>query len=264
MDVEGIYFDVEDDENTVLTEAETDVILSELKDELLLESILEQIKNPLNSSYGNSDYLEIFRMRYNYLKEAYGSNKNFIKKLKELKYKIYFEIFDEIVRKFNLEYSPSNLSIEDCVYDLYSFFVLNYKDNIVDYIINIIIKEKKNLVKDLKHAKYSKSIGCSSLKKIFKYKEDAIILSNITNIINNIVNLERDNLDVISDICENDFNEVSNYNIYQYFITGFAMAPNNDFNDIFFKPLKKKEEGYTHIINDVRNHLLNINKRKDV
>ena len=48
------FEDTELENDLVLTEDESDEIINNLKDELIMESILEQIENPLNNFFGNA------------------------------------------------------------------------------------------------------------------------------------------------------------------------------------------------------------------
>ena len=250
------FFTDEDDEDLVLTEDESDTIINNLKDELIMESINEQIKDPLNNSFGNADYLDIFTSRYQYLSECYKDSPSFIKKLNDIKELIYNNIFESITQKFNLSYNLSNINIIECASNLYYFFVIDYKQNLIDYILNDIFKNKKSILLSLQEPKYTKNLTINALKKVLKNKDDAIIISNILSVVDSIIKNDKDNLDVISDICKLDIEESNNYSIYQYFLKDFSLAPNKDFNNLFFKSIINRKEGFAFIVNEIKMELL--------
>jgi len=251
-------------EDLVLTEDESNSLITNLKDELILENILEQIENPFSNLNNQTDYLELFKIRYNYLYFNYNTSTDFIKKLNDIRDEMYITIFKSITKKFNISYSSDLIDINECAENLYYFFILGYKNNIISFFFNNIIKEKKNLatsvINTVKDAKNATSIA---LKKILKNKEDAIIIPNINLVINTIIENSNDNLEVIKNICENDLEEVSNYKINQYFINDFSLCPEKDFIEIFFRPIKEKYEGYSFIINDLKTKLMNTAPKKN-
>lgn len=251
----------DDNEDLILTEDETDVIINNLKDELIMESILEQIENPFNNSFGNADYLDIFETRYTYLTTVYKNSTTFINKINEVKDNMYSEIFEAITKKFDLKYTSGNFDKMECTRELYSFFVLDYRDNLITYLTNLIIKEKKSLA--LSFNDTSKSLGVNALKKVLKNKEDAIIISNLPLIIDEIVKRDFDNLDIISDICNDDISCSTNYHINEYFLKDFSISPSKDFINLFFNVLINKTDGFSSIINQIKMDLLQLAPKKE-
>lgn len=249
-----------DDSELILNEFESDQIINTLKDELIMENILEQVKYPLDNDV---DYLDIFETRYRYLSDVYKDSTMFIEKLNNVKDAIYSELFTAIVKKFNFSYTDNTLDINQCAKDLYNFFILDYKENLIQYFINTILLQKKSLALSLSDPQYSKKVGVNALKKLLKHREDAIIISNINTVIQSIISNSTDNLELIKTMVADDIDEVSNYHVYQYFLNDFTIAPNSDFNDRFFDIIKNKREGYSAIINEVKILLLNLAPKKD-
>lgn len=259
----NINYEVEsNDDELILTEDESDEILSNLKDELILESIMEQIDNPFNNTSKNTDYLELFNTRYSYLTSVYNNSTSFIDKLNVVRDNIYNEIFKRIVNKFNISYTDNGFDINETANSLYHFFCLDYRDNIIEYLINHIMKERKSLSANLSEPQYSKTLSANALKKVIKNRDIALILANINEVIKNLISRENDNLEVIKSICNYDIAEVTNFHINQYFLIDFSMSPNADFNQIYFGILLNKEEGYSSIINDVKTKIFNIAEKK--
>lgn len=254
--IENSYKDVDEEDLVTLTELESDEIINNLKDELIMENILEQIKNPLNTP--NKNYLELFETRYIYLRMVYIDSTSFINKLDEVKVTMYNDIFKKITDKFFITYDDTNIDIIACATDLYDFFILNFKDNLVDFITSTITKEKKSLALELNNTDSTKKLGYIALRKILKNKDDALIISNVTTAINNIIGRDVKGIDIIKQICKLDIDEATNFRIFKYFFNDFSLNIEDNFIKIFFSSLLNKEEGYSFIINTIKSELLNI------
>ena len=252
----------EDNNELILTDDESDQIISNLKDELILESIMEQIDQPFNNSFNNTDYLDLFETRYNYLSEIYRDSSTFINKINDLKENLYSDIFKSITSKYHINYTDNGFDIVECATVLYNFFCLDYKDNIIRYIQSIILSEKKSLANNYADPQYSKSLSANALKKTLKNKNDALIIANINDIIFNIVNRDSDNLEIIRIITNSDMMEYTNNRMYQFFLSDFSMSLDKDFSKIFFNIIINKLDGYSIIINTIKTNLFNLFPKK--
>lgn len=259
-----IEYEVESDESElILTEDETDNIINNLKDELILESIIQQIKHPFDNSYGNTDYLNIFETRYNYLIDVYKDSTTFISKISYVREVMYSEIFNTIIKKFNLSYTDNGLDVVEYTKYLYNFFCLDYKDDLINYFVNTILKNEKSIASSLSDPMYSKTLSANALKKVLKSRNEAVIIANITEVIKNIVQSDMDNLVIIKSICDDDIADATKFYINKFFLVDFSISPSKDFKNIYFSIILNKEQGYNDIINQVKMNLYNIVPKKN-
>ena len=252
----------EDDELLLITDEESDNIINDLKDELILESIMVQIDKPFSSGHKNTDYLDIFETRYNYLITVYAESVDFVNKITEIKMTMYSEIFHKITTKYGIEYTDGNFDLCETVKYLYHFFCLDYQDNIVQYIVATIRHDKKSLSALYTESTFSKSLSANALKKVLKNRDEAIIIANLKDVVDTIISQDMDSLDVIKKITEEDAMEATNYKIYKYFLTDFILAPPKNFAKLYFEILYDKGEGYSTIINEIRTILYNYAPKK--
>lgn len=262
-------YDYQDNEDYILSDLEKKDIINNLTDDLLIENILEQIAKPSVNFFNMTNYIEIFKERLTYLKNIYKENNEFLNDLKDIEIKFYDEIFTAICKKFNITTDDSNLNIIDITEYLYIFFILNYKENLIYFYTDFIIKNKESLAKAFNEKEMDvKKISVTSLKKIFSNKNDVTILASLRNIIDFINNDEDiDNLELIENICCSDIEEATNYFIKKSFIDDMSLAVNKDFVKIFLSPIINKTEGYSFIITEVNTNLYNafnkIKKKED-
>ena len=254
---------MEEESEYVLTADESDEIISRLNDELILESILDQIQHPLNSVATTRDYLTVFENRYNYLHEVYIESSDFISALDAARYNIYTHIFDAITDHYKITYDSDDFDIITAVQALYNFFCLDYLDDIVAYLIHIITTSKKSIVLSLADPTYSKSLSTKALKKVLKDRDDAIIIAHISTVVQNIVSVPGyDPVQLIDDITQLDIYDATKYHMYKYFIDDGTFIPQQDFAQQYFDILIHKKQGYSRIISEIKTYLLDTAPKK--
>jgi hypothetical protein len=116
--------------------------IENLDDELLLENIYEQIDKLLIDSYEVINYIEIFESRYRFLKLKIKDDDEFIEKLNIIRDSFFDKILARINNKFSLSLEFNDGSKYICIKNLYEFFVLEYKKNLITFIIEYIKNNK--------------------------------------------------------------------------------------------------------------------------
>jgi hypothetical protein len=253
MDWDKIGFD------DVITQQEQSVLLNNLTDELLLENIYEQVDTPFLDLYDPTNYIEVFESRYKFLNMRFKDVPDFLSELNDVRRSFFINVLDRINKKFRFTIDSESETMYVITRVLYQFFILEYKQNVRTFIIEYIQENKKSLVASFDDG--SKNLDLIAMKKTFKNKNDAIIMSNIYRIIDLIIKQELPAKNILDLITRVDPSESVNYFI-DMLITNDELVTEGDFSKIFFKVLIQKGEGSTKIINEIQMELFNIFPRK--
>jgi hypothetical protein len=254
IDLDKIGFD------DVITPQEQTVLLNNLTDELLLENIYDQIETPILDLYDPTNFIDVFESRYKFLSVRFKDTPDFIIALNDTRRHFYISIFDKVCNKFGFEIDLTTERTYVITKVLYEFFILNYKENILNFITEYITENKKSLVASFDDG--SKNLDLVSLKKVFKNKNDAVILSNIYRIIDIITRQELSAKNILGLITQVDPSEFSNFFIESLFIKDDVVSIKDSFSNVFLNVLIKKGDGYTKIINELQMELFSIFPKK--
>lgn len=179
------------------TRVEIDSILAELPFNLIKESVIEQINDPLST---NIDYLDIIIEKCDVFKQTYGNDEDVISELNEILRKFFISIIETIDNKFDLGLDINTISAGNDVIEigevLYHYFILRYAKNISKFMTKYIITNKKALA-DYYNDKNKKDVSTLAFKKQIKNPEDLAIITNLPSIIKYIINLDIDPYDFI-------------------------------------------------------------------
>lgn len=202
---------MQDEDHELLSETETDILLSDLPVDLIKESLKFQIQNPLST---NVNYVENMVDRYRVLRAEFDGNTDAISKLDSMTIDFYEFIIEEIDEVFDLSLNTGAWdgleSAQNIALTLYSFMVLKFRKNITRYLHRFITKNKKDLISsfgpdDLK----KKDVTSIAIKKKIKNKDDIQIISNLPSLISHTLNLDIDPMDFISYVAKDDNYEAS-------------------------------------------------------
>lgn len=243
-------------------EREALTLIDSLTDELLLENIYEQIRNSINIDNGNN-YIETFETRYNTLITRYEETE-LGTTLKATSEEFYNNINNELNKEKGIQ-SNIDLSINKLIIKtLYEFFVLDYKENLINFLFNYIYRNKKSIIANYEDDK--KTVDYISLKKILKNKSDIIILSNLYSIVNDISNMDIDYKDLIQTIIEDDPSEMNNYILHNLLVKKEftdKIFIEKDFVSKFLLPLRMKQDGYAQVISKLQFKIYNSSIKKE-
>lgn len=248
------FLDVGTEDNT-LESNEQELLLINMTDELLIESINEQIESPHSIFYETTNYIDVFETRYKYLSERFRDTPDFINSLVEARHQFFLDIFNKIKKKFDFE--VDEFETEDNMYImtrvLYEFLILEYVPNIKNFVLQYINVNRKSLVATFETK--TKNLDSISLKKVLKNKADAIIIANLYSIIEDLTAIDFSTEDVLSYIVSYDESEYNNYFMNKYFIEDKALV-SNKFTGKFLSVLKKGNDNYHRIVNEIQLELL--------
>lgn len=224
--------------------------LRELSDDLLKEEIKSQVINPYNA---NVNFLEQFLDEYNN-ENNIDEDSDLFRENAQIAWNFYVEILHMINDRFNLDIDFDILEslrvdvILNIVEAVYDFFIINYKNNIIYFIVNYIDNNK-----DLYAEASSKitnltnkntNIIISSLQNKLKNQYYVYILCNLNSILNNIREIEMTDDEFINYFDSDKFevniikycldNNLINGEFVRKFINVSLVNLENDtYNDIF-------------------------------
>lgn len=206
--------------------------LEDLDNELIDECISEQIANPF---FTRSNFLEEFKENYDEEIEDANDDSDEISRLRHIANNFYYKVIYMIEEKFKLDIdhdiveSLSDDAVRNIAEGTYEFFVVNYVDNISEYLANKIIWYKDDIVDALKDESMNNPIMNSIFTRI-KDKGYALILGNINRSVNIVKELDIGPEDFIANFNEEEFGTA----IVRYAITNGIICGN--FVKAFLEP----------------------------
>lgn len=235
-----------------VSELEVDETVNDMHYELIIESIMEQLREPFNASYKNNNFLKIYEEKYNLINNIFEDDET-KHRLRAEREETYLRVITSIEEHFKFEISKDEINIYDTGKCLYEFFIINYYKSMVKFFINFINKNKKDIAEFFKNNS-TKDVSTSNLKKCIKDKNMIIILLNIQNILlkyTKSYNMDYNFLKYIIDFEANPIYDEINH----IFFNESIITYNQNLFDTFFQPLFKKQDGYTNVIIDVHDYL---------
>lgn len=227
----------------VISDCERDEISSKLSDEIIISNIRDQLNSPILLNSADNNILKYFDERYDYIVKAYSSDKTLIDNCKEIRKNIYTEICNKIIERFNITTSLLDFTDSDDFYfyvrELYRFFIINYKINLISFFKNYIISNKKELIKNYKGESDKKDLSFKSLKNLFKSNDNIFVVYNYENIINDFINMNEDYEIIFKSLIETDPFELTLHSIDELIMENkfdtYINGPK--FLKEFFKPI---------------------------
>jgi hypothetical protein len=184
-------------------EIESDMFLSEIPISLMKENIKSQFIEPLE--FRKKDHLTTFLNMYHYSKEnadAYEEEDS--ENIIELRTDFYSFMLAMLRNYLGLGFVDfDDMSEEDqdnLIHYTYRFFIMNIKKNFVTFIINTINKNKESYIQiDEKN----KDVTTLSFKKEITDPYDIVIISELGNIIDDILSSDID-IDEFFENCDDE------------------------------------------------------------
>jgi hypothetical protein len=199
-----------EEEYELLSDTETDILITDFPVDLIKENLRYQINNPLSTDV---NYIENVIDRYRILRETFADNEDARVALNATTIDFFNYVIKEIDSKFDLSINIDMFdNIEDSMNTgtaLYQFLILRYRNNVTKFIHKYITKNKKFLVEQFDDEPRKKDVTSVAVKKKIKNKDDALILSNLPKIINYIMTLDTEALDFLKYVASDDNYDVS-------------------------------------------------------
>ena len=181
--------------------------LEDLDNELIDECISEQINNPF---FSRSNFLEEFKENYDDEIDDANDDSEEISRLRNIARNFYFKIIYMIEKKFELDIdhdvveSMTDSAVRNLAEGLYEFFIVNYVDNISEYLSNRVIWYKDDIVEALKDENMNNPIMNSIFTRITD-RGYALVLGNINRSISIVKELDTTPEDFIEVFSEEEF-----------------------------------------------------------
>ena len=178
----GIFSDYEYEPTSV----DTEIFLSNMPLSIMEDNIKTQFKNPLE--YRRVDYVHSFFRKYKYSVDSSETEEE-LNEIEDLRDQFVQFMCDIFHRALNIGLpeieDKSKEDQEELIRFTYRYFMINIKKNFVNFILNYIDEHKKILCEN---AQRKKDISSLSLKKEIDDNDDVLILSNLSDIIDFILN----------------------------------------------------------------------------
>ena len=175
--------------NSTTSETQLAALLSNFDSELIFTIIEDNINNRVENYYNKiPNIVSAYEYNFNQLIETYPFGVNEINENRE---ETYVEIINILQQYFNFEvnrFNISNIDTATIASVLYAFFVCDFKDIIIKFFTNYIIKEYNNLYNCLQLDRFKKEKDADTLynKKIYKNPKMGLIAANIDYVGSNI------------------------------------------------------------------------------
>lgn len=168
-------------------EIEDEIFLSEIPLSLMLETIQSQFDDPME--YRKNDYVQTFLNKYNYTKEEMTEEDE--EEVEEL-YTRFISFMENIFKDY-LGIGLPNIDDEgeeeqkELIHLIYRYFMINIRRNFVNLVFHYIEKNKTNIASSIEKRKDVTSL---TMKKHINDEDDIVILSNLTEVVNDILDYE--------------------------------------------------------------------------
>ena len=180
------------DEYNLTTSTEMESLLAELPFDLLKESIVAQINDPVNST---TNYIDVILDKCKLYEEEFRGNEDLINEMNEKLIDFFTYIMEQINTKFDLGLDIDTIVTTSDAVDigesLYKYFILRYHKNITRYFTKYIFRNKKAICDHYSDASgQRKDVSTLAYKKQIKNPEDLCIITNLPSIIKYIISLD--------------------------------------------------------------------------
>jgi hypothetical protein len=236
---------LEEYEASFLTEKDIEQIINSLSDDIIFDSLVEQIENVFNSTDSSPVfYLTYFTGKYNFLMNKYAEYEDLCNKIKEIREEFFFKLKGLIETKFDFVVEfDSALGKEEQflnISHMYNFFIIRFKDNSANLVNKYIDREMKDLIKYYKPLIDKKDLTYANMKKTIN-KDATVVICKLPEIIQNMtVDSPKDVVGLLID----DEYEISNMMIKDIFVASEWISYGETFIDNIMKSIKQNEVYY--------------------
>jgi len=229
-----------EDITDILENAESSISIDDLDLDFIVESVKEQVSELMESS-SKKNYLKSFESNID------NSELN-DEERKVMRENMYSEIINIISERFNIQINKSDVSNREIAKNLYKFFVINYIENVEQFLEIYIIENKKDIVAELERKEInSKRIEGISSKKI------AIILNNISFVIDIIANSEISFKEFLTYIDRHPESKSATSELLDYLDETIEYT--DDIMEFVMNQLINEEEGFGNIYTELQRRL---------
>lgn len=184
-------------DNNEINSFDVERIMGDMPIEVIKENILTQIDDPLSYS---SDYADDVYLTLANAKQELDHIDQYREDISEEYDKFSLFLLSNVSSRFNLGIDVEVLDsceLNHLAYDCYRFFIVNLKESLENFLYNYIISNKEELGSMFDSEYKRKDVTTLNMKKSCIDKNDILILSNLSEVINHILNIEFDASDFI-------------------------------------------------------------------
>jgi hypothetical protein len=236
---------LEEKEATFLTEKDIDQIVSSLSDDIIFDSLTEQVRKVFDTVDSSPVfYLTYFTSKYDFLINKYSEYNELCDKIKDVRQSFFFKLKELIEEKFDftVDFGDSLTEEEQFLYisHIYNFFVIRNRENCVNIINNYIERESKELIRQYKTLIDKKDLTYMNMKKSIN-KDVAVIICKLPDIIQ-AINVE--NAKDIIELAMEDKHELTNLMIQDVLLNDAYTTYGENFINNVLNHLKNNEIYY--------------------
>lgn len=220
--------------------AESMISAEDLDLDYIMECIDEQI-NELMESSSKKDYLKTFENKIKNSELAEDERY-------DTREAMYNDIIDVITDKFGIEIDKSNVSTKELAKNLYRFFVINYNENVEQFLEIYIIENKKDIVEELER----RDITAKRVEGI-QSKKIGMILNNISFVIDYIASTNISFLEFLKYIDRHPESRASTNELIDYMDGTIEDA--DDVIKFIMDQLVNEESGFGNIYTELQQRL---------
>lgn len=229
-----------EDISDVYENAESIISSEDLDLDYIIECINEQISELMESS-SKKNYLKTFENKIDKSDLSEDERIN-------VRESMYNDIIDIIAQKFDINIDKSVVSNRELAKNLYKFFVINYNENVEQFLEIFIIENKKDIIEELERREInSKRVEGISSKKI------AIILNNISFVIDYIASSNISFLDFLQYIDRHPESRASTNELIDY--VDNVIEYDDDIMKFIMDQLVNEEDGFGNIYTELQRRL---------
>jgi len=248
------------------TETDREDLLSKLSDDVLMANIDEQLNGVMINSVSHNNMLSIFEERLQFISQFYPEDENMLERCKNIKKNIYKKIYESITTRFSITSELGEDLDRDSFYfytrELYNFFILKYKTNLINFFVSYLYSNKKELIKEFDNDEEKKDLMYRSLKKTLSNNDDVLLLYYMETIIENFTQNHDEPEFIIEEIISTEEYEATNFSMKELLLENkFNTSLEKMFIEEFFKPLLDEELKYD-MYSNIRNDLVTLLKHE--
>lgn len=175
------------DYNYEPNDVESEIFLSDVPLSLMMETIRSQFDDPME--YRKNDYVQSFLNKYNFTKEEMTEDDD--EEVDEL-YTKFISFMESIFKEYlgiglpTLD-DDSEEDQEELIHFIYRYFMIGIRKNFVNLIFNYIEEHKVTIADNIEK---KRDVTTLSLKRNVTDENDITILSNLSEVINDILDTE--------------------------------------------------------------------------
>ena len=233
--------------NNIITENQLSILLTHFDTNYIFGIITDNIGNRFNCYHIQMpNIIAAYEQDFKLLASQY-TDVSMIETINVTRGETYKAIIDLLCNNFSLQFNEQLEGIDyySAAYVLYSFLISDFKNNMINFFTNYIIREKNGLYDALGMASFKKSKDSSTVynKKLYKNGKLAIINANLEYVLDSICNFDIP-LDVLLNTTFTDKN-------YVKFIENM-IQPIQDFFKFAYVPIIKEPGLRPILITDIR------------